>query len=167
MSESGDTWEPVDSIDEETLKSRVIEAAKRGPKYVRFAAAMVKDDNVPVKAKAALVLGGSYVVSPIDLIPGLIPILGQIDDLMVMMAALGAAARLTPPDIVERHMKAVDLTEVDMARDRETAELAGRWAVRTGYRVARKLAGKSVQFVVQGTQNVVTMIGERVDDRRG
>jgi uncharacterized membrane protein YkvA (DUF1232 family) len=161
MTDVTDNWETTDPLGEEVLKDRVIEAAKRGPTYVRFAAAMIRDDHVPVKAKAALVLGGSYVVSPIDLIPGLIPVLGQIDDLVVMMAAFGAATRLTPPDVVERHMEAVGLTPANLTRDRETAELAGRWAVRTGYRAARKFAGKSMRFVAHGTQSVATMVARR------
>lgn len=165
MPETQGHRESVDSFAEETLKDRVLEAAKRGPKYLRFAAAMVRDEHVPVKAKAALVLGGSYAVSPIDLIPGLIPVLGQIDDLVVMMAAFGAATRLTPPEIVERHMFAVNLTEAEMARDVETAEMAGRWAARTGYRAVKSVAGRSVQFAAHATQDVYAMVSERFRNR--
>lgn len=165
MAETTGSWEVIDDLDEEKLKDRVIEAARRGPKYLRFAAAMVRDDAVPVKAKVALVLGGSYVISPIDLIPGLIPVFGQMDDLVVMMAAFSAAIRLTPADVVDRHLIAANLTEDEMARDRETAEMAGRWAVRTGYQAARSVAGKSFELVSRGTQDVYEMLSRRVKDR--
>lgn len=165
MTDMTDTWEIIEPLDEEKLKDRVVEAARRGPKYLRFAAAMVRDDAVPVKAKAALVFGGSYVISPIDLIPGFIPVIGQIDDLVVMMSAFTAAIRLTPADVVERHMLAVNLTEAEMARDRETAEMAGRWALGTGYRAARSVAGKSFELVSRGTQNVYSMLSRRLNDR--
>lgn len=164
MTDMTETWETIEQMDEEKLKDRVIEAARRGPKYLKFGAAMVRDDAVPVKAKAALVLGGSYVISPIDLIPGLIPVIGQIDDLVVMMTAFTAAIRLTPAEVVDRHMLAVNLTEAEMARDRETAELAGRWALQSGYRAVRSVAGKSFELVSRGTQEVYSMLSRRMKD---
>ena len=49
---------------------------------------MLRDDRVPVEARSALVAGGAYVISPIDLIPGFIPMLGQLDDLLVALLGL-------------------------------------------------------------------------------
>ena len=49
----------------------------------------------PPKAVAVAVL--AYVVSPIDLIPDFIPILGQLDDLLLLPLGVALAVKLTPP----------------------------------------------------------------------
>ncbi len=158
-------WVIEDSLTEPTLADRVKETAKRSPKYVRFVARMVKDERVPVRAKAALVLGGSYVVSPIDLIPGLIPVLGQIDDLIVMMAAIGAATRLCPPEVVDAHLADVGLSRADLARDAETAQLAGRWAARKGYDTAKAVTSKGIRLVYSTGHRGYDVLEARVGKR--
>src|SRR4028119_221188 len=72
----------------------VWELIKRLPTYVRLSSAMARDSRVPGVAKATLALGGVYVVSPVDLIPGLIPVAGQLDDLYVMLTGIKQAVRL-------------------------------------------------------------------------
>jgi uncharacterized membrane protein YkvA (DUF1232 family) len=162
VSDTIEDWESDELPGEEVLSDRVKETARRSPRYMRFAIGMVRDPDVPMKTKAALILGGSYVVSPIDLIPGFIPVLGQIDDLVVMMAALGAATRMTPVEVVDKHIAAVGLTHEDMARDVETAELAGRWAARKGFNVAQAVAEKSLSIVIDATQRGYAMISGRL-----
>jgi len=41
-----------------------------------------------------------YVVSPIQLIPSFIPVLGQLDDVLVVVVCLRVAARRVPPDLL-------------------------------------------------------------------
>ncbi|MGD9712809.1 MAG: YkvA family protein [Thermomicrobiales bacterium] len=165
MNEQLPGWEQDDLPDDEALSDRVKETARRGPRYMKLVVGMVRDPDVPMKAKAALILGGSYVVSPIDLIPGLIPVFGQIDDLVVMMAALGTATKLTPPDLVQKHLDLAGLTSADMKRDAETAELAGRWALAKGYSAAKAVAAKSMAAAYRATRRGYTMLSERVGSR--
>lgn len=148
--------------DLEPLRSRVKEAAMRSPRYVRLAANMVRDDRVPNRAKAALIVGGAYVVSPIDLVPGFIPVLGQMDDLIVIIAALGSARHLCPPDLVDEHMARANLTHPEMDRDFETAELSVRWVARKGIDTARVLVGHGLRVV----GNVATRGISRVEQMR-
>ncbi len=70
---------------------------------VRLSWALLKDSRVPLTLKAIPLAALVYTLSPIDLIPDVIPILGQLDDLGVLMAALTTFNRLAPPDIVEEH----------------------------------------------------------------
>ena len=60
-----------------------------------------RDPRVPwhAKAFAALVLG--YAFSPIDLIPDFIPILGYLDDLLLVPAGIALALRMIPPEVME------------------------------------------------------------------
>ena len=161
MSADWNEWYvPASEHGVERLQDRLKEAFRRSPRYVRLVANMVRDERVPVRAKGALILGGSYVVSPIDLIPGIIPVLGQIDDLIVIMAAIGAATRLCPPDLVEEHLASVQLTSLDITRDAETARLAGKWVVRRGWNAARSVAGHGARLTADVAQRGWTMLGE-------
>lgn len=59
-----------------------------------------KDPRVPWHAKlfAALVVG--YAFSPIDLIPDLIPVLGYLDDLILVPLGVALAVRMIPEDVL-------------------------------------------------------------------
>ena len=59
-----------------------------------------RDPRVPWYAKvfAALVVG--YAFSPIDLIPDFIPIVGYLDDLILVPAGIAIALRMIPPDVM-------------------------------------------------------------------
>jgi uncharacterized membrane protein YkvA (DUF1232 family) len=59
-----------------------------------------KDARVPRRAKIAIVVAGAYVASPIDLIPEFIPIIGSLDDLVVVALALRYAGRQVPRQTV-------------------------------------------------------------------
>jgi uncharacterized membrane protein YkvA (DUF1232 family) len=61
---------------------------------------LLRDPRVPRRAKAALVFAVPYLASPIDLIPDFIPVLGQLDDALVVIAVLGYVARRAGRDVV-------------------------------------------------------------------
>ena len=55
-----------------------------------------KDPRVPRRARIAIVLAGIWVASPIDLIPEFIPVIGPLDDIVVVALALRYAGRQVP-----------------------------------------------------------------------
>jgi uncharacterized membrane protein YkvA (DUF1232 family) len=55
---------------------------------------------VPRRAKLALVVAGLWVLSPIDLIPEFLPVIGPLDDVVVVALALRYAARRVPRDVI-------------------------------------------------------------------
>jgi uncharacterized membrane protein YkvA (DUF1232 family) len=59
-----------------------------------------KDPRVPRKAKIAVVFAGLWVASPIDLIPEFIPVIGPLDDIVVVALALRYAGRQVPRDVL-------------------------------------------------------------------
>jgi uncharacterized membrane protein YkvA (DUF1232 family) len=59
-----------------------------------------KDPRVPRRAKIAVVIAGLWVASPIDLIPEFIPVIGPLDDIVVVALALRYAARRVPRDVL-------------------------------------------------------------------
>lgn len=66
------------------------------PNCVRLARRLRKDPAVPRRAKVAVVFAGLWVLSPIDLIPEFLPVIGPLDDVVVVALALRYAARQVP-----------------------------------------------------------------------
>lgn len=60
-----------------------------------------RDPRVPWYAKVWAALVVAYALSPIDLIPDPIPVLGYLDDLIIVPAGLYIALRLVPPGVME------------------------------------------------------------------
>ena len=58
------------------------------------------DPRVPRRAKIAVVLAGLWVVSPIDLIPEFLPVIGPLDDIVVVVLALRYAGRQMPRQVL-------------------------------------------------------------------
>ena len=59
-----------------------------------------KDPRVPRRAKAAVLLAGLWVASPIDLVPEFLPVIGPLDDLVVVALALRYAALRVPREVL-------------------------------------------------------------------
>lgn len=59
-----------------------------------------KDPRVPRRAKVAVAFAALWVLSPIDLIPEFVPIIGPLDDVIVVALALRYAARQVPEEVL-------------------------------------------------------------------
>ena|SRR5258706_6673668 len=70
----------------------------------RLSWALLLDNRVPLALKIIPLGAVAYVISPIDLIPDILPILGQLDDLGILMTALTMFNNLSPADVVEEHV---------------------------------------------------------------
>jgi len=60
-----------------------------------------RDPRVPWYAKVAAGACAAYALSPIDLIPDFIPVLGYLDDVVIVPLGIMLAVRLTPPALME------------------------------------------------------------------
>jgi uncharacterized membrane protein YkvA (DUF1232 family) len=58
------------------------------------------DPRVPRRAKLAVLAAGLWVASPIDLIPEFLPVIGPLDDIVVVALALRYAGRLVPREVL-------------------------------------------------------------------
>ena len=120
--------------DYEQIMARFKASMRRLPRYGRLAANMLRDDRVPLEARSALVAGGAYVISPIDLIPGFIPVLGQLDDLLVALLGLRFALAQSPPEVQDEHLDRVGLRQEDFAEDLRTVRDTSVYMVKAGAR---------------------------------
>ena len=75
-------------------------AIKRDVHAIYLAA---RDPRVPWHAKALAMFVAAYALSPIDLIPDFIPVLGYVDDLVLVPLGILAVAQLIPPEIMAEH----------------------------------------------------------------
>ena len=62
-----------------------------------------RDPRVPWPAKAVAALTVTYALSPIDLIPDFIPVIGYLDDLVLVPLGIALAVRLIPPALLAEH----------------------------------------------------------------
>jgi uncharacterized membrane protein YkvA (DUF1232 family) len=62
-----------------------------------------RDPRCPWHARAVGLLVTAYALSPIDLIPDFIPILGLLDDALLIPAGLWLFVKLLPPGLMEEH----------------------------------------------------------------
>jgi len=62
-----------------------------------------RDPRVPWYAKALAIAVAAYALSPIDLIPDFVPVLGYVDDLIIVPAGIALVIRLIPPEIMAQH----------------------------------------------------------------
>jgi uncharacterized membrane protein YkvA (DUF1232 family) len=68
------------------------------PACVTLVRRLRSDPRVPWRAKAAVVLAGLWVLSPVDLLPEFLPVIGPLDDVVVVMLLMRYAARRIPRD---------------------------------------------------------------------
>jgi uncharacterized membrane protein YkvA (DUF1232 family) len=70
------------------------------PAAVTTARRLRRDPAVPRSAKVAVLIAGLWVLSPIDLLPEFLPVIGPLDDVVVVAIALRYAARKVPPEVL-------------------------------------------------------------------
>jgi uncharacterized membrane protein YkvA (DUF1232 family) len=64
-----------------------------------------RDPRTPWYARAWVVLVVAYALSPVDLIPDFVPILGYVDDLLLLPLGIWLALRLIPKPVIDAHSR--------------------------------------------------------------
>jgi hypothetical protein len=66
----------------------------------RLPPGLLRDPRVPRRAKLVVALAGLWLLSPIDLLPEFLPVIGPLDDVLVVALALRYAARQVPREVL-------------------------------------------------------------------
>ena len=101
--------------------NEALDTARKMPSYARLIWALARDPRVPRGQKAVLAGIAAYLVFPIDLIPDFIPVIGELDDLAVVLFGLDWFIRNAPPDVVEEHMAKIASHQDTLSHDLDTA----------------------------------------------
>jgi uncharacterized membrane protein YkvA (DUF1232 family) len=75
---------------------------------VRLSFRLLREPRVSLAKKAILVLVAAYFISPLDLIPDLLPVIGEVDDVAFALLALQFFVQICPPDAVAFHRTAIE-----------------------------------------------------------
>jgi uncharacterized membrane protein YkvA (DUF1232 family) len=118
--------------------ARLTETLGRLPRYLALARALAADPAIPRWRKAALAASIVYLASPIDLVPGLIPVAGQLDDLAAVLLGLRVALQGASPAGRAAHLEKAGLSDGAIARDLAIVRGAAGW-------IARRAAGTTVR----------------------
>lgn len=113
---------------------------RRLPKYGRLAWALARDPRLSRVRRAAVLAAAAYVVSPIDVVPGIIPVVGQLDDMLIALAAIRFALDGLRPEARAERLAAAGLTYDDIAADVRTTTAIAGWMGRSALRAGRRLA---------------------------
>jgi uncharacterized membrane protein YkvA (DUF1232 family) len=84
-------------------RASLVDLLRLAPDVVRLLRRLATDRTVPVGVRIWLGVLLVYLISPIDLIPDFIPVLGYADDALVVAIALRFATRRAGSDAIERH----------------------------------------------------------------
>ncbi len=87
------------------------------PTYVRVVWGILRDPRTPIGLKGMLAAALAYVVLPVDLVPDAIPILGQADDLTVLLLVLDLFIQNAPPEVRAEHAARAKNGTADLDRD--------------------------------------------------
>lgn len=68
---------------------------------------VLKDSKTPFSGKLFLALAVGYALMPFDLIPDFIPVLGQLDDIIIVSLLVVIALKLIPREIIDKYRKQV------------------------------------------------------------
>jgi uncharacterized membrane protein YkvA (DUF1232 family) len=77
--------------------------ARRLKRDVHAVYLAARDPRTPWHARVVAILVAAYALSPIDLIPDFIPVLGYLDDLLIVPLGILLVIRLIPADVLEEH----------------------------------------------------------------
>jgi uncharacterized membrane protein YkvA (DUF1232 family) len=110
--------------------------AARAPVYGRLVVELAMDGRVPWPRKVVLGLAAAYVLSPIDLIPDLVPFISRVDDVMVTIIALDLFLEGVPRELMIEKMYTLGIDGRELERDMEAVRRFLPLPIRT---LARRL----------------------------
>jgi uncharacterized membrane protein YkvA (DUF1232 family) len=122
--------------------------ASRVPDYARLIGALVIDERMPADRKVLLGAAAGYLVIGRDLIPDTVPIIGGLDDLVVVVLAVDLFLDGVPPELLQEKL---DDLAIDRASfDRDIAQI-------------RRLTPGPVRRTIRRIPGLVTAAGRAID----
>ncbi len=83
------------------MLAKLRSVARNAKRELKVYQLVLKDRRTPRLAKALLAVAVGYALSPIDIIPDFIPVLGYLDDVILVPGLIALALKIIPPQVVE------------------------------------------------------------------
>ena len=90
------------------MRQKIKAFAKAFKKELKVYRSVLGDKRTPWMAKCCLGLAVAYVLMPFDLLPDFIPVIGQLDDLLIVPLLVYLAIKLIPDDLLAEHRLRVE-----------------------------------------------------------
>lgn len=117
------------------------------PNYTKLMIKLYKSSDIRRGQKLLLSAGIAYSISPIELIPGIIPVAGQLDNLIIILRCLKKVLKSSNAEVREEYLKEADMTIEEIDEDisisvdtlksfgRGTVKIVSNTAKFTGYTI--------------------------------
>jgi uncharacterized membrane protein YkvA (DUF1232 family) len=122
--------------------------ASRVPDYARLIGALVLDERMPSDRKVLLGAAAGYIVIGRDLVPDSIPLIGGLDDIVVVVLAVDVFLDGVPPELLQEKLD--DLGIDRAAFDRDVAQI-------------RRLTPGPVRRTIRRVPGLITAAGHAID----
>ncbi|HYO44936.1 MAG TPA: YkvA family protein [Candidatus Limnocylindrales bacterium] len=133
-------------------RDRVGATLRRLPAYLKLAWRLARDPLLSRARRAGVIAAAGYLASPIDLVPGIIPVIGQLDDIAVALGALKFALAGLDSERRREHLAAVGLEDGHLAEDLRTVGATSAWLLRAGARTTGRVAKHGGRAAVTGAK---------------
>jgi len=70
--------------------------------------ALMRDPRLPMRIRLLMLAVGLYLVMPLDIIPDFIPVVGALDDVLIVLIALRLLLRSIPESLLDEHLREVE-----------------------------------------------------------
>ena len=97
-----------ETVSVEAARNRWREAALAVPQMAKLFYGLARDPRVPPRSKTFAGFMVAYLISPFDIVPDFVPILGKTDDLVLVAFALNHLVHTAGDDVVREHWEGED-----------------------------------------------------------
>jgi uncharacterized membrane protein YkvA (DUF1232 family) len=125
--------------------------ATRIPTYARLVTALVLDDRMPASRKALLAGAAGYLIVGRDLIPDAVPIVGGVDDLVIVVLAVDLFLEGVPDELLAEKLEDLGIDRAAFNRDMDQVRRLTPGPVR---RTIRRVPG-----LIGGAGDILRQLG--------
>ena len=122
--------------------------ASRVPDYARLIGALVLDERMPTDRKVLLGAAAGYIVVGRDLVPDSVPLIGGLDDLVVVVLAVDLFLDGVPPELLQEKLDDLGIDRASF--DRDVAQI-------------RRLTPGPVRRTIRRIPGLMTAAGNAID----
>ena len=124
---------------------RLKQFAQQMKKQIQALYMASRDPRTPFAAKCLIIIVVAYALSPIDLIPDFIPVLGYLDDLLLLPTGIYLSIKLIPEPLWQEFQAKAEQRHLNLPKNRQAAMVIGLFwclgVIATGYVLWPIIAG--------------------------